>query len=82
TAQRKQHSKDPASGLKKRLARAERDWEAAEAAVVTAQKRLADPDLYKVPEEAAAAVAEHEEAKDRAASLMSEWDRLNSRLGN
>ncbi len=82
TAQRKQHSKDPASGLKKRLARAERDWEAAEAAVVTAQKRLADPDLYKVPEEAAAAAAEHEEAKDRAASLMSEWDRLNSRLGN
>jgi len=82
TTPKKQRSKDPASGLRKRLARAERDWEAAEAAVIAAQKRLADPDLYKVPEEAAAAVAEHGEAKDRAASLMSEWDRLNARLGN
>jgi len=82
TTPRKQRSKDPASGLRKRLAKAEREWEAAEAAVVAAQKRLADPDLYKDPEEAAAAVAEHGEAKDLAASLMSEWERLNARLSN
>lgn len=78
---RKQRSKDPASGLRKRLARAERDWEAAEAVVVAMQERLSDPDLYKNPEEAAAVVAEHEGAKDRAATLMSEWEKLSAQLG-
>jgi len=78
---RKQRSKDPASGLRKRLARAERDWEAAEAVVVAIQERLSDPDLYKNPEEAAAVVAEHEGAKDRAATLMSEWEKLSAQLG-
>ncbi len=79
---KKQRSKDPISGIRKRLARAERDWETAEATVVAAQKHLADPDLYKDPERAAAAVVAHEEAKDRAALLMSEWEKLHSRLGN
>ena len=78
---RKQRSKDPASGLRKRLTRAERDWEAAEAVVVAIQERLSDPDLYKNPEEAAAVVAEHEGAKDRAATLMSEWEKLSAQLG-
>ena len=78
---RKQRSKDPASGLRKRLARAERDWEAAEAVVVAIQERLSDPDLYKNREEAAAVVAEHEGAKDRAATLMSEWEKLSAQLG-
>ena len=78
---RKQRSKDPASGLRKRLTRAEREWEAAEAVVVAIQERLSDPDLYKNPEEAAAVVAEHEGAKDRAATLMSEWEKLSAQLG-
>ena len=77
----KRHSGDSASGIRKRLARAERDWEAAEAAVLVAQERLADPDLYRNPEDATAAVANHEQAKDRAADLMSEWERLSLQLG-
>jgi len=49
--------------------------------VVAIQERLSDPDLYKNPEEAAAVVAEHEGAKDRAATLMSEWEKLSAQLG-
>ncbi len=73
--------KDPTVGLRRRLGRAERDWEAAEEAVMEVQQRLADPDLYLDPEAATAAVAEHEKAKDRAAQLMAEWERLSAQLG-
>ena len=49
--------------------------------MLVAQGRLADPDLYRNPEGATAAVADHEQAKDRAADLMSEWERLSLQLG-
>ena len=57
------------------------DWEAAEASVLEIQNRLADPDLYQDPDRAAAVVAEHEAAKDAAARLMAEWERISTRLG-
>ena len=72
---------DPTQGLRRRLEQAERDWEAAEASVVDVQGRLADPDLYQEPDRAAAVVAEHEAAKDAAARLMAEWERLSTQLG-
>jgi hypothetical protein len=64
------------------LGRAEKQWEAAEAAVVEVQERLADPDLYQDPDGAAVVVAEHEAAKDRAAELMAEWERLSLQLAD
>ena len=73
--------KDPDHGNRRRLERAERDWEAAEASVLKVQDRLADPDLYQDPDRAATVVAEHETAKDTAARLMAEWERLSTRLG-
>jgi len=98
--QKKGKPKDPDQGIRRRLARAERDWEAAEASVLEIQNRLADPDLYQDPagvleiqnrladpdlyqdpDRAATVVAEHETAKDTAARLMAEWERLSTRLG-
>ena len=79
--QKKGKPKDPDQGIRRRLARAERDWEAAEAGVLEIQNRLADPDLYQDPDRAATVVAEHETAKDTAARLMAEWERLSTRLG-
>ena len=78
---KKGRPRDPALGLRRRLERAERDWEAAEASVVDVQGRLADPDLYQEPDRAVAVVAEHEAAKDAAARLMAEWERLSTQLG-
>ena len=78
---KKGRPRDPTQGLRRRLERAERDWEAAEASVVDVQGRLADPDLYQEPDRAAAVVAEHEAAKDAAARLMAEWERLSTQLG-
>ena len=72
--------------VRKALERAERRWERAESTVAELQARLADPDLYADDEAVAAAVAEHEAAKDLAAERMAEWeqaagelDRLESR---
>jgi ATP-binding cassette subfamily F protein 3 len=78
---RKGKPRDPAQGLRRKLERAERDWETAEAAVLEVQGRLADSDLYRDPDRAAAVVAEHEAAKDAAAALMADWERLSAQLG-
>ena len=78
---RKGKPRDPAQGLRRKLERAERDWEAAESAVLEVQGRLADSDLYQDPDRAAAVVAEHEAAKDAAAALMADWERLSAQLG-
>jgi ATP-binding cassette subfamily F protein 3 len=74
--------RNPRQGLQRKLGRAEKQWEAAEAAVVEVQERLADPDLYQDPDGAAVVVAEHEAAKDRAAELMAEWERLSLQLAD
>ena len=78
----KGRQRDPRQGLQRKLGRAEKQWEAAEAAVVEVQERLADPDLYQDPDGAAVVVAEHEAAKDRAAELMAEWERLSLQLAD
>ena len=49
--------------------------------VLEVQGRLADSDLYRDPDRAAAVVAEHEAAKDAAAALMADWERLSAQLG-
>ncbi len=79
---RKGKPRDPTQGLRRKLERAERDWEAAEATVLEVQGRLADADLYRDPDRAAAVVAEHEAAKDAAAALMADWERLSAQLGD
>jgi len=78
---RKGKPRDPAQGLRRKLERAERDWETAESAVLEVQGRLADSDLYRDPDRATAVVAEHEAAKDVAAALMADWERLSAQLG-
>ena len=79
---RKGKPRDPTQGLRRKLEQAERDWEAAEATVLEVQDRLADTDLYRDPDRAAAVVAEHETAKDAAAALMADWERLSAQLGD
>lgn len=78
----KKTARDPQQGIRRKLERAERDWEAAEAAVVEIQEQLADPDLYQNPDQAADVVAAHEAAKDQAAELMGHWERLSLRLAD
>jgi ATP-binding cassette subfamily F protein 3 len=73
---RHQKTKD----LRKRLARVERDWEAAEAAVVMLQEKLADPATYQQHHAIRELTSEHDAAKTLAAELMSEWERLSSRV--
>jgi ATP-binding cassette, subfamily F, member 3 len=63
--------------LKKNVDRVEKQWEAAEARVIELQRLLSEPATYgngdgeKVRELA----TEYEAAKDKAASLMAEWER-------
>ena len=66
--------------LRRRLTRAERDWEEAEAKLAVLQTRLGDPDLYRDPETAASVVAKHEAAKDRAAESMATWEDLDREM--
>ena len=74
-------TRDPDHALRKRLERAEKAWEEAEAEVLATQAVLADPDLYSDQEAVNSAVAAHDVARDRAAALMSEWETLSARLG-
>ena len=62
----------------RRLKKVEQEWEAAESEVLLSQKVLADSDLYKDPENVDVAVAAHNAAKDEAARLMAEWERLSN----
>jgi ATP-binding cassette subfamily F protein 3 len=66
--------------LRKDLQKVERAWEQAEARVVQLQTALADPAIYADPARVGALVAEHEAAKDDAARLMNEWERLTLAL--
>ncbi len=66
-------SREADAGLRKRVAKLERDLEKAEAKVVILHEQLADPDIYDRPEEVNRLANEHEAAKVRAALLMDEW---------
>ena len=69
-----------ARALQQKVARVEKQWEEAEAAVAEVQRRLADPEVYADQERVAALVAEHDAAKDRAADLMAQWEKLTLEL--
>ncbi len=66
--------------IRKRLQEVERAWERAEARVVELQQQLADPAIYAESQRVQALVAEHDAAKDKAATLMSEWEQLSVQL--
>ncbi len=66
--------------IRRQLAAVERAWEQAEARVVELQTQLADPSIYEETQRVRALVAEHDAAKDQAAKLMSEWERLSTQL--
>ena len=59
--------------LKRKVERLERDLGRAETTVADLQRQLADPELYEDHERVKLLVAAHDEAKDRAASLMDQW---------
>ena len=62
------------SGLRRRVAELERAWTAADAEVSELHLRLSDPAIYDRPEEVHALASAHEEAADRAASLLARWE--------
>ena len=59
--------------LQKKVERLERDLGRAENDVADLQRQLADPELYEDNDKVKLLVAAHDEAKDRAASLMDQW---------
>jgi len=66
--------------LRKRVQKLERALEKAEAEVAELQAALADPDIYDRPEEVHRLATEHDEAKDRAVSLMEQWESAAEKL--
>ena len=59
--------------LKRKVERLERDLGRAETTVADLQRQLAEPEVYEDHEKVRLLVAAHDEAKDRAASLMDQW---------
>ena len=59
--------------LKRKVERLERDLGRAETTVADLQRQLAEPEIYEDNEKVRLLVAAHDEAKDRAASLMDQW---------
>jgi ATP-binding cassette subfamily F protein 3 len=66
--------------LRKKQQSAERKWEKAEAEVADLQAKLADPAIYEDNDEVKTLVAAHEVAKDKAASLMVDWELATTTL--
>ncbi len=62
------------SRLRKRVADLERAWSAADAEVAELHRHLSDPAVYERPEEVHALASAHEEAAERAATLLAEWE--------
>ena len=62
------------SKLRRRVADLERAWAAADAEVGDLHRRLSDPAVYDRPEEVHALASAHEDAADRAAALLAEWE--------
>ena len=62
------------SKLRRRVADLERAWAAADAEVGELHRRLSDPAVYDWPEEVHVLASAHEEAADRAAALLAEWE--------
>ena len=62
------------SQLRKRVTDLERAWSAADAEVSELHRRLSDPAVYERPEEVHALASTHEEAAEKAATLLAEWE--------
>ena len=67
-------SRAATSGLRRRVAGLERAWAAADAEVSELHHRLSDPAIYDRPEEVHALASAHQEAADRAAALLAQWE--------
>nr|MBA2530208.1 hypothetical protein [Euzebyales bacterium] len=66
--------------LRRHLERVEAELVTAEARVADLTRTLADPAVYDDAEQVKQVVATHNVAKDRAAELFAEWERLSTRL--
>jgi ATP-binding cassette, subfamily F, member 3 len=66
--------------LRERLHRVESDLTAAESEVAELNRALADPSVYDDDEHVAELVRRHGQAKDRADTLMREWEELAVRV--
>ncbi len=67
-------ARETTSELRRRAADLERAWAAADTEVAELHRRLSDPAVYDRPEEVHALASAHEEAADRAAALLTEWE--------
>ncbi len=76
---RQAHSKRT-KDLRKRVERLERQAMRAEEVVSGLEEQLGDPAVYEDPEEMKRLVATHEQAKTKAADLVSEWEEAVERL--
>jgi ATP-binding cassette subfamily F protein 3 len=72
-AERRQARSAATRDLRRKVERLERDLGRAEHEVAELQRRLADPDLYQDGDRVKLLVGAHDEAKERAASLMDQW---------
>jgi ATP-binding cassette subfamily F protein 3 len=72
-AERRQARSAATKDLRRKVERLERDLGRAENEVADLQRRLADPSLYEDSERVKLLVGAHDEAKERAASLMDQW---------
>ncbi len=66
--------------LANKLKNIERRWERTEALVVELQDQLADPEIYGDTAKVDELVTAYDQAKDKAATLMSEWEQLEIKL--
>ncbi len=72
-AERRQARAAATRELRQKAERLERDLGRVEALVADLQRRLAEPALYEDHDQVKALVTAHDEAKDRAATLMDQW---------
>ncbi len=72
-AERRQARSAATRDLRRKVERLERDLGRAEHDVAELQRRLADPELYQDGERVKVLVSAHDDAKERAASLMDQW---------
>ena len=73
-AERRQRRSTATKGLRDRVVKAERAWERAEAEVVKLHAELAEPSTYEDKAALTGLLRRHDDAKDRAAALMTEWE--------
>ena len=79
-AERRNRLHRETAAIKKRLTSVEQQLVAAEADVAELTRTMADPEIYEDGERVKRLVARHDEAKDRAAALFSEWEQLATAL--